>query len=156
MKISFTKNFEQLDNVEVANIINSSEIIPVVMIPILCHTNKDLMFDSNDIFFVHRDMLKQLYSKTNLDEFVYKSLISPYNDVILADEDEAMKIWHSCSMYDEREKYKSMKDALSVSMIFKVLSNKDVEKLQEMMIEEKRSLLSSIKDTKDYLNSIDK
>lgn len=156
MKISFTKNFEQLDIVEVANTINSSEIIPVVMIPILCHTNKDLMFDSNDIFFVHRDMFKQLYSKTNLDEFVYKSLISPYNDVILSDEDAARKIWHSCSMYDEREKYKSMKDALSVSMIFKVLSNKDVEKMQDMMIEEKRSLLSSIRATKAYLSSIDK
>lgn len=156
MKISFTKNFESLNTVEVANIINSSEIIPVVMIPILCHTNKDLMFDSNDIFFVHHNNLKQLYSKANLDEFVYKSLISPYNDVILADEDEARKIWRSCSMYDEREKYKSMKDALSVSMIFKVLSNKDVEKLQEMMIEEKRSLLSSIRATKAYLNSIDK
>ena len=156
MKISFTKNFEQLDIVEVANIINSSEIIPVVMIPILCHTNKDLMFDSNDIFFVHRDMLKQLYSKTNLDEFVYKSLISPYNNVILTDEDGARKIWHSCSMYDEREKYKSMKDALSVSMIFKVLSNKDVKKLQDMMIEEKRSLLSSISATKAYLNYIGK
>ena len=156
MKISYTKNFEQLDIVEVANIINSSKIIPVVMIPILCHTNKDLVFDSNDVFFVHCDMLKQLYSKTNLDEFVYKSLISPYNDVILADEDGARKIWHSCSMYDEREKYKSMKDALSVSMIFKVLSNKDVEKMQDMMIEEKRSLLSSISATKAYLNSIDK
>ena len=149
MKISYTNNFESLNPTEVANIINSNEIIPIVMIPISNPTNNDSSFDVTDIFFVPVTAIKQ-------NGINCKSVIIPFDNVILSDEDEAKKIWHSCSMYDEREKYESVKDVLNSSMIFKVLSDKDVKKLQDMILEEQRKLLSSISATKAYLSSIDK
>lgn len=149
MKISYTNNFESLNPTEVANIINSNEIIPIVMIPISNPTNNDSSFDITDVFFVPVTAIKQ-------NGINCKSVIIPFDNVILSDEDEAKKIWHSCSMYDEREKYESVKDVLNSSMIFKVLSDKDVKKLQDMILEEQRKLLSSISATKAYLSSIDK